>query len=83
MTQAVARGYATRVANMQRRRERILDDARALIAEQGFDGLNLRDLAERADATSASSFATGSVEAARAVFATARCSSVTAMRASD
>ncbi len=51
MPQAIARGYATRVANMQRRRERILDDARALIAEQGFDGLNLRDLAERAAVT--------------------------------
>lgn len=36
---------------MQVRRERILDCARDLIAEEGFDALNLRSLAERAGVT--------------------------------
>ncbi len=36
---------------MELRRERILDLARDIIAEKGFDGLNLRDLAEKAGVT--------------------------------
>ena len=36
---------------MQRRRQRILNSARDLIAEGGFDALNLRDLAQRAEVT--------------------------------
>ena len=37
--------------NMRRRRARILESARDLIAEGGFDALNLRDLALRAEVT--------------------------------
>ena len=40
-----------RTANKSKRRARILDHARALIAEHGFDGLNLRDLAAAASVT--------------------------------
>ena len=41
-------GHATRHANMAARRQRILDTARKIIAEEGFDALNVRQLAERA-----------------------------------
>jgi AcrR family transcriptional regulator len=51
MTQLVARGSATRNANMVIRRDRILDAARTIIAESGFDALSLRDLAQRAEVT--------------------------------
>ena len=51
MAQAAARGAATRTANMQIRRKRILDCARDVIAEDGFDALNLRSLADRAGVT--------------------------------
>ncbi len=37
---------STRSINMQKRRERILAEARAILAEQGFEALNLRDLAD-------------------------------------
>lgn len=36
---------------MQKRRDRILAEARSLLARDGFDALNLRDLASRADVT--------------------------------
>jgi AcrR family transcriptional regulator len=36
---------------MQRRRERILAEARAILAEQGFEALNLRDLADISEVT--------------------------------
>ncbi|GAA5315346.1 MAG: hypothetical protein AseanaTS_05510 [Candidatus Pelagadaptatus aseana] len=36
---------------MEKRRERILSEARAIIAQQGFDALNIRDLAESAGVT--------------------------------
>ena len=36
---------------MQKRRERILAEARNLLARDGFDALNLRDLANKADVT--------------------------------
>lgn len=36
----------TRTHNMEKRRERILDQARKMLAEGGFDALNLRCLAE-------------------------------------
>lgn len=51
MTQQLARGTATRNANMALRRDRILDTARTIIAESGFDALSLRDLALRAEVT--------------------------------
>lgn len=35
-----------RTLNMEKRRERILEEARKMLAEGGFDALNLRDLAE-------------------------------------
>lgn len=41
----------TRLLNMQKRRERILAQARKLLAEKGFDALNLRDLAEMSEVT--------------------------------
>ena len=41
----------TRSSNMERRRERILEQARKVLAEGGFDALNLRDLAERSRIT--------------------------------
>ncbi len=37
-----------RERNMARRRQQILDAARGIIAEQGYDGLSMRKLAERA-----------------------------------
>lgn len=37
---------STRSRNMQKRRDRILAEARKIIAERGFDAFNLRDLAE-------------------------------------
>ena len=51
MVQSTARGATTRHANMALRRERILDTAREIIAASGFDALNVRELAERADVT--------------------------------
>ena len=36
----------TRTLNMEKRRERILEQARKMLAEGGYDALNLRDLAE-------------------------------------
>ena len=41
----------TRARNMQKRRDRILTEARSIIAERGFDAFNLRDLAERSALT--------------------------------
>ena len=43
--------HSVREQNMQKRRERILAEARELLARDGYDGLNLRDLARRADIT--------------------------------
>ena len=40
-----------RSINMQKRRERILTEARTIIAERGFEAFNLRDLAERSALT--------------------------------
>ena len=40
-----------RARNMQKRRARILTEARTLLAGGGFEALNLRDLARRADVT--------------------------------
>ena len=51
MSQAVARGSATRNANMALRRKRILNTARDIIADAGFDALSIRELARRADLT--------------------------------
>lgn len=51
MVKAIARGRATRTANMAARRERILDAARQIIAVGGFDALNLRELALMAGVT--------------------------------
>lgn len=51
MTQAHAKGSDTRKANMELRRLKILETARKIIAEQGFNTLNLRDLAESAGVT--------------------------------
>ena len=51
MSRPVARGAATRNANMAIRRDRILDSARSIIAESGFEALSLRDLAHRAQVT--------------------------------
>ena len=36
----------TRTRNMEKRRERILEQARKMLAEGGFEALNLRDLAD-------------------------------------
>ncbi|MEM7250197.1 MAG: TetR/AcrR family transcriptional regulator [Pseudomonadota bacterium] len=41
----------TRAVNMERRRDRILHHARLIIGAEGFDALNLRDLAAAADVT--------------------------------
>ena len=51
MPNPAARGSETRSANMAARRERILDTARRIIALDGFDSLNLRELALAADVT--------------------------------
>ncbi|MGR8947738.1 MAG: TetR/AcrR family transcriptional regulator [Gammaproteobacteria bacterium] len=51
MAESIARGSATRTANMAARRERILEAARSIIAAGGFDSLNLRELAVVADVT--------------------------------
>jgi len=51
MPDNVARGSATRHANMALRRTRILDTARDIIAESGFDALSIRELARRAAVT--------------------------------
>lgn len=40
-----------RARNMRKRRERLLAEARQLLAHGGFEALNLRDLARRADVT--------------------------------
>lgn len=40
-----------RARNMRKRRERLLSEARHLLANGGFEALNLRDLARRADVT--------------------------------
>lgn len=37
--------------NMEKRRERILQEARQIIAQQGYDALNIRDLAEASELT--------------------------------
>ncbi len=44
-------GKTTRTKNMAKRRERILHEARFLIASQGFEALKIRDLAARAELT--------------------------------
>lgn len=41
----------TRSLNMEKRRERILAEARQMLADGGFDALNLRDLAEVSEIT--------------------------------
>ena len=51
MSAVIARGSATRKANMEERRARILDAARELISEDGFAGFNLRQLASVAEVT--------------------------------
>ena len=43
--------HSVREQNMQKRRERILAEARNLLARDGFDALNFRDLASKADVT--------------------------------
>ena len=48
---SLARGSATRTANKLRRRERILDCAREIIAKQGYDALTLAQLAKDAEVT--------------------------------
>lgn len=48
---ALARGTATRTANKLRRRERILNCAKQIIAAQGYDALTLSKLAIAADVT--------------------------------
>jgi len=45
----IARGNATRQANKEIRRQRILDIARDLIASRGLDGFTLKELATTAD----------------------------------
>ena len=50
-TKTLARGSATRTANKLRRKERILDCARQIIATQGFDALTLSQLAQDAEVT--------------------------------
>lgn len=51
MSRVLARGSATRNANMARRRKRILNTAREIIAASGFEALSIRELARRADLT--------------------------------
>ncbi len=51
MGEATVPGRRKREHNMARRRERILEAARRIIAESGFDALNVRALAERAGVT--------------------------------
>ncbi len=51
MSQSNARGSATRSANMRRRRQKILDCARQIIAQQGFDAFTYKELAQRAGVT--------------------------------
>ncbi|MEP4485818.1 MAG: TetR/AcrR family transcriptional regulator [Halioglobus sp.] len=46
-----AKGQATRQANKERRREKILSVARSLIAEEGFDALTISKMAERSGVT--------------------------------
>ena len=48
---AIATIGSARVLNKEKRRRRILDHARLIIAKQGFDSLKLRDLAANADVT--------------------------------
>jgi len=50
-TKPLARGSATRTANKLRRKERILDCARQIIATQGYDALTLSQLAQDAEVT--------------------------------
>jgi len=50
-TKTLARGSATRTANKLRRKERILDCARDIIATQGYDALTLSQLAIDAEVT--------------------------------
>jgi AcrR family transcriptional regulator len=46
-----ARGQTTRLANKERRKARILSEARNLIAEEGFDALTISELAVRSEVT--------------------------------
>ena len=46
-----ARGHATRQENKARRMERILSEARNLIAEEGFDALTISEVAARSQVT--------------------------------
>ncbi len=48
---AAAKNDSARVVNKEKRRRRILDHARRIIAKKGFDALKLRDLAASADVT--------------------------------
>jgi AcrR family transcriptional regulator len=50
-TKTLAKGSATRAVNKQRRKERILDCARQIIATQGYDALTLSQLATDAGVT--------------------------------
>ena len=47
----VAKGQTTRLANKERRKARILSEARNLIAKEGFDALKLSELAARSGVT--------------------------------
>ena len=46
-----ARGHATRQENKARRMDRILSEARKLIAEEGFDALTISEVAARSQVT--------------------------------
>jgi AcrR family transcriptional regulator len=50
-TENIARGAATRSKNKELRRTRILSSAGTLIAEHGFDGFTLSQLADHAEVT--------------------------------
>ena len=49
--QAVAKGNTTRQVNKELRRQRILDEARDLIANKGFDAFTIAELASKAKVT--------------------------------
>ncbi|MEC8429374.1 MAG: helix-turn-helix domain-containing protein, partial [Pseudomonadota bacterium] len=45
----LARGNSTRQANKELRKQRILNEARELIAQQGFEAFTLSELAQKAE----------------------------------
>jgi len=47
VTTAIAPGHATRQVNKELRRQKILDAARKMIAEEGFDAFTISELASR------------------------------------